>query len=787
MKYKNTFKRIFVALLSTTLGITGISLSCVPALAGDLSSETTEAVTTEAVTTEAVKTEEQEEIKNDTKSDAGSENDITAPETVESDTSKQDDQTKNDKIVKAATLQSEQQETIPETTSGSEPAQLKSTSGTGATDSTEKSVVLNGWQLISGKYYYYKNNVKYTGWHYMTKAEGEKINHWSYFGNDGVLRTGWVQLGKGTSEPDGNSAKHWSYFGDNGWLRTNWVQLGKGTSEPDGNSAKHWSYFGDNGWLRTNWVQLGKGTSNPDGNSAKHWSYFGENGWLRTNWVQLGKGTSNPDGNASRHWSYFGENGWLRTNWVQLGKGTSEPDGNSAKHWSYFGDNGWLRTYWQQLGKGTENPDGNSAAHYSYFGDNGWLQIGSKTIDGKSYTFDSKGWLIAGSISDSAVNLTSTGTQASQLIPNGCYRISPAKNTGYSFDVYGGEAGNGTKVWSYANNNTAAQFFQIIHLGNNIYSIKTGASIYASGLDISGGKSVAGASVVQNKYTGASTQKWKIVSAGNGYYTIKPYSGNLALDIEGGKLSQGSIKLAAPTGSDTQKFKLSKVSGFLVRNGRKYYFNENGDKPMIGIDVSAWSETVDWEKVKADGIEFAIIRASHRGGQVDRYAKRNMSECTRLGIPFGVYCYSYATNNSEADHEVDTLLSVIKGYNPVVGVFIDVEDNDTYSAAYGNIYSAAARRKITDITKRMIQRVQNAGYLAGVYANTVYMDEILYLDEMPNARWVARYYGNNTSDTTLLPLGNKGYKIWQFTSRGYVNGVPNSGDCDLNTLIEKYW
>ena len=170
-----------------------------------------------------------------------------------------------------------------------------------------------GWVSEGGGMKYYKSGKAYTGWHYMTNAEGEKTPHWSYFGNDGIIRTGWQRMGTKTN-PDGNSREHWSYFGANGWLRTGWVQLGKGTSEPDGNTAKHWSYFGANGWLRTGWVQLGKGTSEPDGNTAKHWSYFGGNGWLRTGLQDMGKGTSNPDGNAVKHKSYFGDNGWLVTN-----------------------------------------------------------------------------------------------------------------------------------------------------------------------------------------------------------------------------------------------------------------------------------------------------------------------------------------------------------------------------------------------------------------------------------------------------------------------------------------
>ena len=247
----------------------------------------------------------------------------------------------------------------------------------------------NGWVKENGGYKYYKDGKTYTGWHKMGKAEGEKTEHWSYFGKNGIVYTGWKKMGKA----EGEKTAHWCYFGSNGWLRTGWVQFGKGTTNPDGNVTKHWSYFGTNGWLRTGWVQFGKGTSEPDGNVAKHWSYFGSNGWLRTGWVQLGKGTSEPDGNVAKHWSYFGSNGWLRTGWVQLGKGTSEPDGNVAKHWSYFGDNGWMRTGWQDMGKGTKNPDGNSAKHKSYFGNNGWMRTGTQIISDRQYTFDNKGWL----------------------------------------------------------------------------------------------------------------------------------------------------------------------------------------------------------------------------------------------------------------------------------------------------------------------------------------------------------------------------------------------------------
>ena len=154
--------------------------------------------------------------------------------------------------------------------------------------------------------------------------------------------------------------------------------------------TKTHKYYGSDGKAYKGWHWM----TSKEGEKKAHWSYFGNDGVLRTGWQTMGKGTSNPDGNNKKHVSYFGANGWLRTGWVQLGKGTSEPDGNKAKHWSYFGPDGWLRTGWQEMGKGTSNPDGNNNKHKSYFGDNGWLVTGTSKIGGKTYEFNSLGWLV---------------------------------------------------------------------------------------------------------------------------------------------------------------------------------------------------------------------------------------------------------------------------------------------------------------------------------------------------------------------------------------------------------
>lgn len=176
------------------------------------------------------------------------------------------------------------------------------------------------------------------------------------------------------------------------------------------------------------------------------------------------------------------------------------------------------------------------------------------------------------------------------------------------------------------------------------------------------------------------------------------------------------------------------------------------------IDVSHHNGTIDWESVKAAGIDGAIIRCgfgSDIASQDDEQWKRNADECTRLGIPFGVYLYSYATTNSMAKSEVEHVLRLIKGYKLSYPVYYDLEEDGTESGA-------AERARI------FCEAIEAAGYWAGVYANKNWWDNYLTgLNEY--TRWVARY--NST-------LGMDNVDMWQYTSGGSVPGI--SGRVDMN-------
>ena len=98
-----------------------------------------------------------------------------------------------------------------------------------------------------------------------------------------------------------------------------------------------------------------------------------------------------------------------------------------------------------------------------------------------------------------------------------------------------------------------------------------------------------------------------------------------------------------------------------------------------GIDVSEHQGIINWEKVK-EQIDFAMIRGSYGLYHIDKTAKRNIEECIRLKIPFGVYFYSYALNDTQVKTEVITLLEFLKPYKEDISfpVVIDMEDGDGY-------------------------------------------------------------------------------------------------------------
>ena len=196
----------------------------------------------------------------------------------------------------------------------------------------------------------------------------------------------------------------------------------------------------------------------------------------------------------------------------------------------------------------------------------------------------------------------------------------------------------------------------------------------------------------------------------------------------------------------------------------------------LGIDVSNHNGVIDWAKAKAGGVEFAIIRigwGDDYTNQDDPLAEYNMQQCERLGIPYGVYIYSYALSTSEVDSEVAHTLRVIQGHNPQLGIWFDMEDADYYKMNHNfNPYTHGAQ--LTDFCVRYVRAIRARGYTdVGVYANPDYFNNVLDYNKIAaeGMIWLA-FWGNNP-ERYGFP-----YDMWQYSSDGTVSG--NSGRFDMN-------
>ncbi|MCM1295621.1 MAG: hypothetical protein NC311_08760 [Muribaculaceae bacterium] len=191
----------------------------------------------------------------------------------------------------------------------------------------------------------------------------------------------------------------------------------------------------------------------------------------------------------------------------------------------------------------------------------------------------------------------------------------------------------------------------------------------------------------------------------------------------------------------------------------------------FGIDVSEFQGVIDWEKAKKGGVEFAILRCGfgqNTTKQDDKQFARNASECERLGIPYGVYLYSYATDVIKAKSEADHVLRLIKGKKLVYPVFYDLEDAAT---------AKCSKIVIGDMAEVFCNAVSDAGYKVGIYANTSWFNNILTDSRFDKwDKWVAQYYKE-------CQYG-KPYIGWQYSSTTKVDGI--STNCDANYFYKDY-
>ena len=220
-------------------------------------------------------------------------------------------------------------------------------------------------------------------------------------------------------------------------------------------------------------------------------------------------------------------------------------------------------------------------------------------------------------------------------------------------------------------------------------------------------------------------------------------------------------------------------------NGTKAFFDYRNNlfvqQAKGVIDVSSWQGDVDWAKAKADGVEGAIIRLGFGwGNDADTKAQRNISECKRLGIPFGIYWYSYAEDADGAKHEGSDVVSKLRQ--------MGVSPNDLKYPVYYDLerWTWTGHTPPTDpnvyngIANAWYSALQSGGYQnLGVYSYTSYLQGPLNNANIyAKTRWVAQY--GPRMEFTAFGTNDRG---WQYTSSGQINGI--SGNVDMSAFGNK--
>ena len=217
----------------------------------------------------------------------------------------------------------------------------------------------------------------------------------------------------------------------------------------------------------------------------------------------------------------------------------------------------------------------------------------------------------------------------------------------------------------------------------------------------------------------------------------------------------------------------SKVTGEQVIQGAKYNFASDGSLVVgsgtMGIDVSKWNGSIDWNAVKNSGVNYVIIRVGYRGSSQgalieDPKFKTNIKGATAAGLKVGVYFFTQAVDEVEAVQEASMVLDRISGYKISYPVFLDVEG----SGGRGDAIDSATR---TAVCKAFCNTIKNAGYTPGVYANKTWLTSKMDAGALSGYKiWLAQY--------AKTPTYTGRYDLWQYRSDGKVSGI--SGKVDLN-------
>lgn len=196
------------------------------------------------------------------------------------------------------------------------------------------------------------------------------------------------------------------------------------------------------------------------------------------------------------------------------------------------------------------------------------------------------------------------------------------------------------------------------------------------------------------------------------------------------------------------------------------------DDALFGIDVSKWNKEIDWESVKAAGVDFVIIRCGYRGSKTgalveDPYFKKNVEGAQAAGLKVGIYFFTQATTEIEAVEEASMALMLCRNYKLALPIFIDTEGAGGNGRADG--LGVDTR---TAVCEAFCRTIENSGFNAGVYASKHWFNNNLSTENLSDYTiWLAQYSRAATYDGR--------YDLWQYTSAGTIDGIETRVDLNM--------
>lgn len=204
--------------------------------------------------------------------------------------------------------------------------------------------------------------------------------------------------------------------------------------------------------------------------------------------------------------------------------------------------------------------------------------------------------------------------------------------------------------------------------------------------------------------------------------------------------------------------------------------NYKNDNTAIGIDVSRWQENIDYDQIKANGVEFVIMRVGFQegfGGKsvLDSYFLKNITGAIEANIPIGVYYYSYATSIEEAKEQALWVLDQIKDYKISLPIAFDWESWSKFMTLNLSLHN------FNEIAKVFIETINNNNYVGMNYSSKYYLENIWNLDDYPT--WLAHYTKNTNYQ--------KDYLFWQLCNDGIIPGINSPVDINIMNKNSKWF